>query len=186
MLTSISRLGERARGHDHSWTVAIYSVASVMGGLSTGLLLGAIGRLLPLGHRPLWAAAACAAAVLLDVTGWVPTIRRQVDEDWLSRYRRWVYATGFGWQLGTGVTTVITSGATYAWLGLVVLQSSLSTALLVGAVFGLVRALPLVLLRAETPAALRSVAASIEAKARPVAAATVVLLAGGSAVLVLT
>ncbi len=186
MLTSISRLGERARGHDHTWTVAIYSVASVAGGLSTGLLLGAIGRSLPLGHRPLWAAAACAVAVLLDVSGRVPTIHRQVDEDWLSRYRRWVYAIGFGWQLGTGVTTVITSGAIYAWLGLVVLQRSLSAALLVGAVFGLVRALPLVLLRAETPAALRAVAAWIEARARSAATATVVLLAGGSAVLILT
>ena len=186
MLTSISRLGERARGHDHTWTVAIYSVASVAGGLSTGLLLGAIGRLLPLGHRPLWAAAACAAAVLLDVSGRVPTIHRQVDEDWLSRYRRWVYATGFGWQLGTGVTTVITSGATYAWLGLVVLQGSLSAALLVGAVFGLVRALPLVLLHADTPAALRATAAAIADRSRQAATATVVVLACGSAVLVLT
>ena len=186
MLTSISRLGERARGHDRTWTVAIYSVASVVGGLSSGLLLGAIGRLLPLGHRPLWAAAACAAAVLLDVARRVPTIHRQVDEDWLSRYRRWVYATGFGWQLGTGVTTVITSGATYAWLGLVVLQGSLSAALLVGAVFGLVRALPLVLLHADTPAALRATAASIADRSRPAAAATVVVLACGSAVLVLT
>ncbi len=186
MLTSISRLGERARGHDHTWTVAIYSVASVVGGLTTGLLLGALGRLLPLGHRPLWAAAVCATAVLLDVSGQVPTIRRQVDEDWLSRYRRWVYATGFGWQLGTGVSTVITSGAVYAWLGLVALQRSLGAALLVGAVFGLVRAGPLLLLRADTPAALRAAAASIADRSRPAATATVVLLAFGSAVLVLT
>lgn len=186
MLTSISRLGERARGHDHTQTIAIYSVASLAGGLTTGLLLGALGRLLPLGHRPLWAAAACVAAVLLDLSGRLPTIHRQVDEDWLSRYRRWVYATGFGWQLGTGVTTVVTSGAVYAWLGLVVLQRSLGAALLVGAVFGLVRALPLVLLRADTPAALRATAASIADRSRPAATATLVLLTCGSAVLVLT
>ena len=48
--------------------------------------------------------------------GRVPSMRRQVDEDWLSRYRRWVYATGFGWQLGTGVTTIVTSRVTYALL----------------------------------------------------------------------
>ena len=42
-----------------------------------------------------------------------PGPRRQVNERWLDEYRGWVYGLGFGAQLGLGVTTVITSAATY-------------------------------------------------------------------------
>lgn len=183
MLTSITPLGERARSHDHRWTVALYTCASVLGGLTTGVVLGLLGRL-PVPHRELLAAAACAVAAVLDLLHRVPTGHRQVDEDWLSRYRRWVWATGYGWQLGTGVTTVVTSGATYAWLALLVLQPSLLAALLVGAAFGLVRALPVVLARADSWDALRAAAAVLEARSAPAARWTVAALLAGGAVLV--
>ena len=184
MLTSISPLGERARGHDARWSVALYTTASVVGGLSTAALLAAVGHQLPIPHPRLWAAAACVLAALLDLLGRVPTGHRQVDEDWLTRYRRWVYATGFGWQLGTGVTTVVTSAATYAWLVLLVLQERVVAGLAVGAVFGAVRALPLVLLRAGTPDDLRRAAASLDRRARAAARATVAVLAVTTVVLV--
>src|SRR5690349_5322358 len=117
MLTSINPLGQRGRGHRWGTTVALFTVASVVGGLTTGAVLGALGSWVSV---PAWIGAiACAAAVLLDLTR-VPSLRRQVDEDWLTRYRMWVYATGFGWQLGTGVVTIVTSAATYAMLVLMV------------------------------------------------------------------
>lgn len=184
MLTSISPLGERARGHDARLSVAFYTLASILGGLTTAAVIGLIGLVLPSGSRPVWAAVACVLAALVDLSGRVPTGHRQVDEDWLTRYRRWVYTTGFGWQLGTGVTTVVTSAATYAWLVLLVLQQSLPAALLVGAAFGLARALPLLLLRADSPAALRQAATRIAGRAGTARGATIGVLLTAGAVLV--
>jgi hypothetical protein len=160
MLTSINPLGQRARGHRWSLTVALYVVASVLGGVTTGALVGGLGALL---HVPVWVAAVgCAAAAASDVLRPGSFGRRQVDEDWLVRYRSWVYATGYGWQLGTGVVTIVTSASTYAWV-LVMLVLGLPGALAVGAAFGLVRALPLLAGRAaDSPQALRSLARRLE------------------------
>jgi len=170
MLTSINPLGERGRGH-RGTTVTLYSLASGVGGAMTGLVLGGLGELVRL---PVWVGViACAAAALLDLSGRVPTRRRQVDEDWLTRYRRWVYATGFGWQLGTGVVTIVTSAVTYALLVLMVL-SGLPTAVVAGSLFGLVRALPvLVGGRADSPARLRALALRLESGRRPAHLVTV-------------
>ena len=44
----------------------------------------------------------------------LPTTRRQVNEDWMARYRGWVYGVAFGAQLSVGVATVVTSAAIYA------------------------------------------------------------------------
>ncbi len=43
----------------------------------------------------------------------LPFHRRQVNERWLDRYRPWVYGAGFGWQIGCGLATYITSAAVY-------------------------------------------------------------------------
>ncbi len=180
MLTSINPLGQRGRGHSWGPTMALFTAASVLGGLTTGLALGALGELL---STPVWIGAiACAAAVLADLTR-VPSLHRQVDEDWLTRYRRWVYATGFGWQLGTGVVTIVTSAATYAMLVLMVV-AGLPAALLAGAVFGLVRALPLFAARtADTPEGLRALARRLEAGRGTARLVTLATLATGAAVL---
>lgn len=171
MLTSINPLGERGRGHRWGPTVALFVIASVVGGAVTGALLGALGAVLDL---PLWVGAlACALAAVLDLLGRVPSGRRQVDEDWLTRYRRWVYACAFGAQLGTGVVTIVTSASTYALLVLLVV-GGWPLGLLAGAVFGLVRALPLVLARsAATPDALRGLALRLERGRGPARAVTV-------------
>ncbi|MBW8801220.1 MAG: hypothetical protein JF597_49050 [Streptomyces sp.] len=160
MLTSINPLGQRARSQRWTVTVLLYTVASVVGGMTTGLVLGALGEVLPV---PTWAVAVLVLlAALLDLVGRVPTGRRQVDEDWLTRYRAWVYATGFGWQLGTGVVTIVTSAATYAWLAVLVLLG-LPAAVVVGGAFGLVRALPLLAGRtADTPERLRDLARRLD------------------------
>ena len=43
----------------------------------------------------------------------LPIHRRQVNERWLDQYRPWVYGAGFGWQIGTGLSTYITTAAVY-------------------------------------------------------------------------
>jgi hypothetical protein len=185
MLTSISPLGERARGNRWGITVTAYVVASVLGGLTTGALLGLAGSLLqPL---PLVAAAACAVAAVADLAHRLPTLRRQVDEDWLTRYRGWVYGVGYGYQLGLGVVTIVTSAATYATVALCLLGGSLAAGAAIGTCFGLVRAMPLLLLRgATTPDRLRSVAAGLERLSSAAGRSTVVVLAGAAVALAAT
>jgi hypothetical protein len=165
MLTSISPLGERARGNRWYVTAAAYVVGSVLGGATIGGLLGLLGGTLLPEHAPvlLLAAAACLLAAVADLAGLLPHGRRQVDEAWLDRYRGWVYGVGYGYQLGLGIVTIVTSAATYAVLALCALTGSLVGGLAVGAAFGLVRALPLLgLRRATTPAALHQMAARLD------------------------
>ena len=69
---------------------------------------------------------------------------RQVNEDWLAQYRGWVYGFGFGLQLGLGVVTIVTTAAVYlAWVGALTAADPMIGAL-VGASFGLARAVPMV------------------------------------------
>src|SRR5437899_2146684 len=113
MLASIHPLGERARNSRYWLTLTAYAVGSVAGGALAGAGAGLVGSLLPVPVIVL--VAACAVAAWLEVRGrgW-PTVRRQVDEEWVTRYRGWVYGLGFGVQLGLGVVTIVTSPAVYA------------------------------------------------------------------------
>ncbi len=167
MLTSISPLGEQARGQRHGLTVAASLLGGALGGATTGLVLGLLGVLLGL---PRWlVVAVLVLAAVADLKG-VRVGSRQVDEDWLARYRGWVYGGGYGYQLGLGVVTVVTSAATPALLAVLVLQASVPHAVLTGAVFGVVRGLPLLALRGvRTPEDLRRAAARL-ASAAPWAA----------------
>ena len=65
---------------------------------------------------------------------------------WIGRYRGWVVGLGYGAQLGFGLVTIITSSTTYAVVVLAVLSGTPWAGALIGAIFGLVRALPLVLI----------------------------------------
>jgi len=185
MLTSITPLGERGRGNRWVVTMTAYAVGSLLGGATTGLVLGAVGSLLPALPVLLLAGLVCLAAAVADLGPWrLPGGRRQVDEDWLTRYRGWVYGFGFGYQLGLGVVTVVTSAATYAVLALAVLTGSPAAGLALGAVFGITRAVPaLVLGRARSHGELRVLATDLERRATLVAQATAGALAVGAAVL---
>ncbi|MDX6198638.1 MAG: hypothetical protein QOJ79_1789 [Actinomycetota bacterium] len=185
MLTSISPLGERARGNRWAVTVTLYVIASLLGGVTIGALLGFAGSFFD--ATPWLAAAACAVAAGLDLVRRLPTLRRQVDEDWLTRYRGWVYGVGFGYQLGLGVVTIVTSAATYAMLALCLLSGSTVAGLAIGGCFGLVRALPLLALRgAVTPDALRAIAARLEVLSAAAGRTATVVLAGAAVVLAVT
>lgn len=167
MLASINPLGERARRTRWGRTVVWYTLGSLAGGLTVGAIAGLLGAGLRWLVSPspgvvgVIVVSSCLVGLLLDVgvVGLrVPSRRRQVNEDWLGRYRGWVYGTGFGFQLGTGVATTVTTAAVYVLLVLAVLSGSFASAVLIGAVFGLVRAVPIVAVRrAHDPEQLRLV-----------------------------
>ncbi len=185
MLTSITPLGERGRGNRWGLTVTAYAVGCLLGGATTGALLGALGVLLPTLPALGLAGAVCLLAAALDLRPrWLPVGRRQVDEDWLGRYRGWVYGAGFGYQLGLGVVTIVTSASTFALLAIALLTQSVPAGTLVGAVFGAARALPALLLRrVDSHADLRSLARGLERRAPLASRTTVVALVAGGAVL---
>ncbi|HEV3129913.1 MAG TPA: hypothetical protein VGY32_13080 [Solirubrobacteraceae bacterium] len=119
MLASITPLGERARGANWYTTTAIYTFGSVLGGAAIGTLAGLLGSVVLAGvgtdNRLAIVAFALTAGFAWElVRVSVPGPRRQVNEQWLHRYRSWVYGLGFGTQLGAGVATVVVSSAVYA------------------------------------------------------------------------
>ncbi len=185
MLTSITPLGERGRGNRWAVTTTAYAVGCLLGGAATGLVLGAVGSTLPDLPALVLAGVACLLAATADLLlTRLPGGHRQVDRAWLDRYRGWVYGAGFGVQLGLGVVTIVTSAATYAVLILALLTQSVLGGLVVGAVFGLARAVPAVLLgRSQSHAELRRTAADLERQAPVAARATVGVLAVAGAVL---
>lgn len=166
MLASINPLGERSRNRTWWVTYSWFVAGSVLAGALLGALLGGAGAWLDALLDPSTAAVAIVAALLgaaallleLHVGGVpLPTVRRQVDEDWIPRYRAWVYAGGFGFQLGLGVVTVVTTATVYLTWAFALLTGSVAWGALIGAVFGLGRALPLLLVaHADTPGRLRT------------------------------
>ncbi|HEU0193344.1 MAG TPA: hypothetical protein VFQ71_04040 [Gaiellales bacterium] len=144
-----------------SWpvTVAAFAVGAVAAGVLVGGLLGALGGLLDIAETAalVLLAAASAGGLTLDLRRHgehLPGPRRQVDERWLHRYRGWVYGVGFGFQLGVGVLTVITTSAVYLMLLAALLSGSWRSGAVIGAIFGAGRAASLLPARTvRTPAA---------------------------------
>lgn len=192
MLSSISPLGEQARASRWWVTTAAYLIGSLAGGLALGGLAGLLGSAVPTAWRTSpWALGLGAGLLLLGLAldlraGGLalPSWRRQVDEQWLTRYRGWVYGVGFGAQLGFGLVTIITSSTTYAAVLLAVLGGSPGAGLLIGAVFGLGRALPSLLMAGvRDRVRLHRVFDRVETWAGPAETVARVALAGGAAVL---
>ena len=117
---------------------------------------GALGAI---GVRWALVIAICGLAAAVDGTGRRPPwpVHRQVDDGWMARYRGWVYGAGFGFQLGLGVVTIVTTAAVpAAWL-LALLTASPGAGAAVGLAFGLSRGLPvLATARVHTPGGLWS------------------------------
>lgn len=164
MLSSIHPLGERARGNRFNHTATAFIFGSLAGGGLIGLTLGASGwvanrfahLVFDASLEPalglLAVALAGVVALVFELSGKrVPSVRRQVNEDWLAEFRGWVYGIGFGLQLGAGVATYITSTAVLVWLvsmfvaGLV--HGSVVGSVAIGSTFGLVRGLSILTTR---------------------------------------
>ncbi len=165
MLSSLTPLAESGRGHRYRTTATWF----IVGGLVGGCVLGASGAVLALGIRA-WgppetvALALVAAAALiafasdLELFGFrLPIHHRQVNERWLDQFRAWVYGIGFGFQIGMGLSTYIMTAALYLLLVVAALSQNVALAVTLGAVFGLVRGLAVLLGRTITsPETLRS------------------------------
>jgi MFS family permease len=148
MLASLTPLGERSRGSSWPVTATAYAIGAIGGGALRGAALGLIGSLLPGGAG--WRGAALlvvlALAVIVDATPLrrkLPLTRRQVNEDWLTRYRGWVYGIGFGSQLGLGFTTLAASAAVYATFACELVSGRPVIGAVIGIVFGGVKAFAL-------------------------------------------
>ena len=149
MLTSISPLGERARGNRWSLTVLWLGLGAVGGGAAVGAALGAIGQAwaaaLDSRTRLFMLAGACAVAAAWDLSGRRLPGRRQVNEDWLVAYRSWVYGAGFGLQLGAAVATVVNTALVPLFMLAALLAGEATAGLAMGAAFGAARGVSLVL-----------------------------------------
>jgi hypothetical protein len=195
MLASINPLGERARQTRWGRTVTWYLAGSTAGGLAIGAIAGLLGAALHAASPSptllgVLAVGACLAGLALDV-GVLgvrrPTVHRQVNQDWLDRYRPWLYGGGFGFQLGLGVVTVVNTSTIYVAFVLAVLAGSVGAGLLIGGVFGLVRALPILVVgRAHDPARMRTIMERVQGFSGAAATAALISLVLIAAVGVVT
>ena len=177
MLASIHPLGERARGQRYGLTAFSYVAASAVGGAAMGATLGLLGSAIFAVATPSDSAIgailviAAAAGLLLESRrprSRLPSWHRQVNEDWLTTYHGWVYGAGFGFQLGLGFVTIITSAAVYLTFLLALLTGSMLGGLAVGAMFGLSRAaVALSVARVVQPAHLRAAHRRLQALTAP-------------------
>lgn len=156
MLSSIHPLGERARSNRWHLTATAFAAGATSGGAAIGALAGSVGAAiyaafdLPPGPVLVLAAACCLAGAGIDLAGDrlpLPSTRRQVDETWLGTYRGWVYGAGYGFQLGVGVATIVTTAAVYVMPALALLSGSPLVGALVGGTFGAVRGLSILAAR---------------------------------------
>lgn len=163
MLSTITPLAERGRGHRYRSTAAWFVVGATVGGATLGAVMAAgaaavgAAHLGPAAAGALAAAgAALAAASDARLTGRsLPIHRRQVNELWLDQFRPWVYGAGFGWQIGCGLATYIMTAGVYLTILLSVLTGRPAVALAIGVLFGVVRGLAVLLSAPITsPAAL--------------------------------
>jgi hypothetical protein len=171
MLSSLNPVAERARGNRFSLTALWYVVGAGVGGALLGgvcaagaALVAAVG--LPSSGRFAVAAVCAVLAVASDlrVGGWsLPTFPRQVDERWLTTYRRWIYASGYGVQIGTGFATYIMTAGVYLLPVLAALTGQPGVAFLAGVGFGVVRGCTIALAGfARDPLRLQSLMATVD------------------------
>jgi hypothetical protein len=130
---------------------ATFLPGAVLGGLITFGSLGWLGELLHgAGGRLAYVVAAGIAllAALLEARGTpiVPQIRRQLPEHWRRVMPMPLAAALYGVLLGLGFTTFVLSFGVWALAGVSLALGDPSIGLLLGAAFGIGRAIPIVVL----------------------------------------
>ncbi len=172
MLSSIHPFGERSRNNRYSITVAAYVIGSTLGGALAGAGFGVLGSalrsaveidqslILTIGAS----LAALGIAFDLGLGGLkLPSLHRQVNEDWLTTYRSWVYGLGWGLQLGFGLMTIVPSASIYMMFALILLNGSWLGGIVVGTFFGLARAsMIFMMVRVDSPDRLRAAHRSLQ------------------------
>jgi hypothetical protein len=188
MLGSITPLGERGRGSRWWLTVTAYVAGSLAGGIATGAALGWIGATVT-AFAPAPRLALLGSLIVVGLAFDVglfgtrlPSVRRQVDERWRTRYRGWVWGLGFGVQLGVGALTIVTTSMVYVTWAAATLSGVAGAS--IGAAFGLARALPVfAVARVRRPDQLLRVDAVLRrlaAPARRTSSAAVAVLAAAT------
>lgn len=161
-------LGESGRGNRWGVTIGFFALGSAFAGGLLGASTAALGALAFSGDSgPLWLTGLIAAiAGALDLSPLrPPTPRRQVNENWINRYRGWVYGAAFGIQLGIGFAVFVMSWGYYAMLGAAFLAGSPMIGASIGIVFGLSRGLILYLSKGvDSPAKLATFHHSMAAR----------------------
>jgi MFS family permease len=158
MLSTITPIGERGRNHRYASTAAWFILGATLGGATLGLgaaaLAAAVGTFDLSPEAALGATAVLAAITMasdLNVGGFrLPSHTRQVNESWLDEFRSWVYGGGFGWQIGVGLATYVTTAAVYLMIAMAALTGGPLVAFLLMTAFGTVRGLAVLLGRRLT------------------------------------
>ena len=149
MLSTMTPMAERLRGHRFGATATWFTIGAMVGGASLGLVssLGAV--LVHLAHLSTSVTTSVALVVAMVCllsdselrVVQLPPIRRQVNERWVEQYRPSVYAGGFGWQLGAGLTTYVMTASNYLLVALGALSGSPWLAMSLCLIFGTTRGL---------------------------------------------
>jgi hypothetical protein len=164
-LSAIETIGPTGHTGGRRITVAASAAfipGAIAGGALTFGLLALVGELLGAGSRASYLAAAALAllAAVLEAQGTriVPQIRRQLPEQWRRLMPMPIAAALYGVLLGIGFTTFVLSFGVWALAGISLALGDPELGLLLGAGFGLGRALPIVALAplAGRPAGIRA------------------------------
>jgi hypothetical protein len=184
MLSQLTPVGEASRGYRYRTTATWFVLGAVVGGATLGAAMAALAAVVSAIGATSTALLGIAAG--LAVLGAVidsgvfgvapPFFKRQVNEYWLSKYRAWVYGSGFGWQVGAGVTTYIMTAAVFVTIAFGALTAGPVAALVLGVVFGLARGLAVLLTaRSRTTAELFALHRGFDALGEPVRRGVIVV-----------
>jgi hypothetical protein len=177
MLSQITPLAEAGRGYKFSSTARWFIAGATLGGVTLGCAIA--------GAAIAFSGADVSTNTALVVTAGLslacasvdahllgfgpPFLTRQVNQDWLSNYRSWVYGGGFGWQIGVGFTTYVMTAAVALTVAIGALTGNALAALTIGAAFGFARGLAVLLtMRVRTPAELIAFHRRFDALGEPV------------------
>jgi hypothetical protein len=182
MLSQLTPVGEASRGYRYRTTASWFVLGAIVGGATLGAVMAALAAavsVLGATSTTLLGVAAAFAVLGAAIDGGVlgfapPFFKRQVNEYWLSKYRAWVYGSGFGWQIGAGVTTYIMTAAVFVTIGYGALTAGPWAALAIGVGFGLARGLAVLLTaRRRTTADLFALHRRFDALGEPVRRAVI-------------
>jgi hypothetical protein len=150
MVETLGLAGDGRRRLTVAAACAAFAPGAVVGGLATfgalswvGSLLHGTGRIAYLAAAGIAVAAAAAEARGLRIA---PQIRRQLPESWRWTLPLPIAALLYGMLLGLGFTTFVLSFGVWALAGIALALGNVQTGLVIGAAFGIGRALPIVVI----------------------------------------
>ena len=148
MVETLGLAGEGGRRITVAAACAAFPPGAVIGGIATFGLLSGIGELLHGAGRAafLVAAGIAVAAAMAEARGLriAPQIRRQLPESWRWMMPLPIAGLLYGVLLGLGFTTFVLSFGVWALAGISLALGNLEAGLVIGAAFGIGRAIPIV------------------------------------------